>query len=162
MKPSIYSGKVTNDTILSDLSKKIVILVDKTISRDYKTNAKCDNTDIQCFDLNNYINAETGSEDFNLFTYSNLIGQAYLPILIKDDNIRTTVANIRVTIPDKVTISNNPNIEDYIIKYGCQYIAYMFYNVDDNLENYENFFNQAKSAIVPLSYAITYFVENTK
>jgi len=157
IKSTIYKGKVTRDTTLDSLLKKTIIMVDKTINRKYAKIAECDDSNVSCFDLNNYINCESGGEDFNLFHYSNLIGQAYVPILIKDDNIRTTASNIRIAIPDKVALSTNPNINDYIVKYGCQYIACMFQNVDDNLNNYEEFFNNSRSSIVPLSYAITFF-----
>jgi hypothetical protein len=162
IKSSVYNSKVSDDTILSELLSKTVIMVDKTIKRDYKTLATCDNTSLDCFDLNNYINIESGSESVNLFKLSNLIGQAYTPILIKDDNIRTTVKNIRMAIPDTVNLSNNPIITDYIIKYGCQLVAYMFYIRDTNIDEYEEFFNYNTTAFVPLSTAITYFTNKSQ
>jgi hypothetical protein len=160
IKSSLYSGKVTSNTVLTDLLQKTIIVVDKTIKRDYAALSKCDNIDTHCFDLNNYINMESGSEDLNLFRFSSLIGQAYVPLLVKDDNISTTASNIRMVIPDKIALSENPSMKDYVVKYGCQIIAYMFYMTDANLSKYEEFFNTTTSAFVPVSFAITTFSGN--
>lgn len=155
IKASLFSGKVTSDTPLTTLLQKTIIMVDKTIKRGYNELAKCDNTDVHCFDLNKYINMESGSEDVNLFRFSSLIGQAYIPLLIKDDNISTTASNIRMAIPDKIALTENPSMDDYVVKYGCQIITYMFYMPDKNLSKYEEFFNLTTSAFVPVSFAIT-------
>lgn len=161
IKPKIYNGKVSGDTILNELFDKIIIMVDKTIDRNYVKNAECDHTDLHCYDFNNYINMESGSENVNLFHFSSLIGQAYTPVLVKDDNVRTTVSNIRMAIPDKTPITSNPEMKDYIVKYNCQIIAYMFYIIDNELNEYEEFFNTSRSSFVPLSFALSYFTKKS-
>lgn len=161
IKSQIYNGTVTGDTILNELFNKIIIMVDKTIDRNYRNHAKCDHTDLHCYDFNNYINMESGSETVNLFNLSSLIGQAYTPVLIKDDNVNTTVSNIRMAIPDKTPITRNPEMKDYIVKYNCQIIAYMFYIIDDELNDYEEFFNTSRSSFVPLSFALSYFTQKS-
>jgi len=51
----------------------------------------------------------------------------------------------------------NPGISNFILKYSTQIPAYRFYKNDRHLRIYEEFFDEHKSAFVPLAIAITYF-----
>lgn len=154
----LYPDKVTKDTLFKDLMGKIVIVVDKTVQRDYKSFAKCDNEDKSCYDLDNYINMESGSEDLNLYHYTDLLEQAASPSLIKDDNTRTTVKTITMAIPDVVSSPANPRIDEFITKYACQIVACRFHLLDDNLQRYEMMFDNNSAGCVPLAVALAYTV----
>jgi hypothetical protein len=149
---------VTKYTTLSDIMGKIILCVDKTIDRNYKDYTICDPTDSECYDLTDYINIETGSQELNLLRFSEVMDQCTVPVTINDDNETTTVKAMKYVVPNaKNENSANPNISDFILKYSAQIPAYRFYKNDKQLEAYEQFFNDNKSAFVPLAVAITYF-----
>lgn len=158
LKSITYSGKVSRDTPFKDLMNKAVISVDKTIRRDYADFAKCDETDVSCYDLSNYVNIESGSEDMNMFHYTDLLSQTANPSLIKDDDTRTTVKTMIMAVPDVVSSRSNPKIDDFILKHGSQLVAYRFHILDDNLLRYEMLFDNLSAGCVPLSSAIPYIM----
>jgi len=158
LKSILYSGKVSRDTPFKDLMNKAVISVDKTIRRDYSDYAKCDETDVSCYDLSNYINIESGSEDMNLFHYTDLLSQTANPSLIKDDDLHTTVKTMVMAVPDVASSESNPKIDDFIVKYGSQLVGYRFHILDDNLMRYEMMFDNLLAGCVPLSSAIPYIM----
>jgi len=149
---------VTKDTLFSDVAGKVILCVDKTTVRNYKDYTSCDGVKGLCYDLSNYINIETGGEDLNLLKYSEVIDQCVIPISIKDDNTTTDVKTMKYVVPN---IKNdnllNPGISNFILKYSAQIPAYRFYKNDRHLRIYEEFFDEHKSAFVPLAIAITYF-----
>lgn len=149
---------VTKDTILSDIMGKVILCMDKTIVRNYKDYTSCDGAKEGCYDLANFINIETGSEDLNLLKYSEVMDQCVIPIDIKDDNITTNVKTMKYVVPNtKNDNSFNPVISDFILKYSSQIPAYRFYKNDRHLRRYEEFFDEQKSAFVPLAIAIAHF-----
>jgi len=154
------SMKVTKDTLLRDMKGKVVLSIDKTIFPNYTNYTRCDVSGVSCYDLTNYTNIHTGGEDMNLVLY-NLLSPVPT-IQIKDDDIHTTVKTITVTIPDNLylmnTANNNPNFADCLLKYSCQIVPYRFYHNDTALEKYERFFNDNGAAFVPLSIAVSHFM----
>jgi hypothetical protein len=151
---------VTCDTILSDIMGSVIISIDKTINPNWATVKTCDPSNGSCYRLPNYVNVQNGSQDMNLILYSLASKKPQIQIL--DDNLHTTVQTITVANPDNVYLLNssntNPSYSDYILKYGCQWLPNRFYQNDSELEDYELFFNQHDSGIVPLSIAISYFM----
>jgi hypothetical protein len=149
---------VTRDTLFSDVAGKVILCVDKTTVRNYKDYTSCDDVKGLCYDLTNYINMETGGEDLNLLKYSEVVDQCVIPISINDDNMTTNVKTMKYVVPN---IKNdnllNPGISNFILKYSAQIPAYRFYKNDRHLRIYEEFFDEHKSAFVPLAIAITYF-----
>jgi len=150
--------KVKKSTPLSAIMGKIIICIDKTIDRNYKENSNCNNNIDVCYDLKNYINIETGSEDLNLLRYSEIIDQCTIPINVNNDNKTTDVKTMKLVVPNtKYDNSKNPNISDFILKYSAQIPAFRFYKNDRPLQVYEEFFDDYGSAFVPLATAIPYF-----
>lgn len=150
--------KVTNETVLSDINGKIIVCIDKTIVRNYKDYASCKLVKGPCYDLTNYINIETGSEDLNLIRYSDVMDQCVIPIKINDDNITTNVKTIKYVVPNsKNDNTQNPDISDFVLKYSAQISAFRFYINDSQLYQYEEFFDDNGSAFVPIAIAIPYF-----
>lgn len=162
LKSIMYDGKVSKDTELKQLMGKIVIVFDKTIERNYKKYAKCDEKDLKCYDIDNYINMESGSEDINLFHYTELLEQSANPALIKDDNMHTNTKVIKMAVPDFIATPANPRIDDFIVKHGCQIVANRFDILDDNLKRYEMMFNDNDSGMLPLAVAVPYMVRLTQ
>jgi hypothetical protein len=154
---------ITHDTLLSDVMGKIIICFDKTIDRYYKDSTNCEPSDSTCYDLTDYINIETGSEDLNLLRYSEVMDQCTVPFNIKNNNLHTDVKTMKYVIPNiKNDNSKNPNISDFVLKHSAQIPAYRFYKKDKGLQEYEEFFNENHAAFVPLAIAIPYFKKNTQ
>jgi hypothetical protein len=73
---------------------------------------------------------------------------------------RTSVTNLYVIMPDVNTNKKyikNPDYKNFVKDYGTQIVPYKFYNKDSQLSEYEKFFNDNKSACVPMAMAIDYF-----
>jgi len=159
LKSVAYSGRITESTRLSDIMRKVVVVVDKTTVPDYKKYAECKSGTTSCFSINNYTNLESGSEYLNLYHYTDLLNHANTAVLLKDDNVRTTAENMKMAIPDKSVNNANPVFKEFVVKHGCQNVLYQFHIVDKNLVNYEEFFNDTMGGIIPLSVALPYFIK---
>lgn len=150
--------KLDRNTVLSDIMGKIIICMDKTIVREYKDYTNCDASDPNCYNLNDYVNVETGGELLNLLRYSEVMDQCTIPIHLKDDNLHTDIKTMKYVIPNtKNDNSKNPDFSDFVLKYSCQNVGYRFYKKDKDLQRYEDFFNDTKGAFIPLAIATNYF-----
>ena len=156
LKPKLFEGQVTRETKLAELMGSIVVVIDKTIHRDYKEYAKCNASDVNCYDLSNYIHAESGSQVINLLDLTKVESQAFNPPLIKDDNVSTTVVTSKLVLPQE-NIKYNPVMKNMVLNHGIQMVGYKYSIADENLVDCETFFNDNKGGIVPLGAAIPYF-----
>lgn len=156
LKPKLMKGQVNETTKMSEMMGKIVIVVDKTIHRDYKDHAKCKAQDLQCYDLANYTNLESGGQVMNQFSLMQIENQVSNPVLIKDDNVTTSATTSRLVLPLSKN-SENPDMLKMILRYGIQIVGYKYDQQNEQLEKSEAFFNDNKGGIVPLAAAITYF-----
>ena len=161
LKPRLYDSQVDRDTKMSELLGKIIIVVDKTIHRDYKNYAKCNNSETKCYDLSNYTNVESGSQTINLMSLTDIENVSTSPVLIKDDNISTTSNRCKLVLPFE-NITNNPIMGKMILNQGAQMVGYRYNLQDKNLEDCEIFFNDNRGGIVPLAAAIPYFEREKK
>jgi len=153
--PAVKIDKITR---FSDIMGKLIVCIDKTIVRNYKDYIHCDENVRNCYDLDDYTNIETGSEELNLLRYNEVMDQCTIPINIANDDLTTDIKTMKFVVPNtKNDFSANPNYNDFVLKYSCQDVAYRFYKRDVELDLYENFFNDNNSAFVPLSVAISYF-----
>ena len=150
----LHTCDVTPDTILSSLIGKIVLIIDKRTSPNYKSFASCDGAK-DCTDLSTQVNIESGGDYLRLYRVSELLNMSILPPYIFADGT-TDVNALRLVLPDNGTNVANPNIYEFIIDYGAQMVSYPFYSNDNNLKIYERLFRDNKSAFVPLSVMIPY------
>lgn len=156
LKTSLYTGKVTNQTTLSKLLGKTILIMDKTTNRNYATLATCKDNDKTCYDLTKYINMESGSDTLFTQKYGEILSQPNIPINILDKCDRCTdIKNMRVVMPDNT--AKNPTLNSFVVDHASQIVPYRFYLLDTGLKNYETFFDDNKFAFVPLAYTITYF-----
>ena len=160
LKPKLYNDKIDDKTKLSDIMGKIVLLVDKTIRYNYKNYTGCGPFDNNCYDLSNYINIESGSDYLRLNQYSNILDQYKNRPRILDDNENTNKKYINLVIPDfNMKNTTNPSIGIFVKDYGCQIVAYKFYNKDAQLEEYEMLFNENRYGILKLVDTIIYLTK---
>lgn len=154
-----YTGKISKTTRLSEVMRKVVIIVDNTIQPGYTEYAECKTGNTSCYGLVNYTNIESGSEYLNLYRYTDLLNHSNEIVLLKDDNIHTTATRMKMAIPDSVLNTSNPAYKEFVIKHACQNVLYQFHIVDKNLLDYEEFFNDTMGGTVPLSVSLPYFVQ---
>ena len=163
LKPKLHVSPVSKDTQLSQLLGKVVLLVDKTINYEYKKLTSCKPNDRNCIDLTSYIALETGSEDLFLVNYEDLEKQNTVPIRILNDNIHTSIQNMRFIRPGyDTTKKENPKLGVLIQGFGTQIVPYCFYHPDAELKEYEAFFDDHKTAFVTLSNALKYIEHGNK
>jgi len=158
LRAKLYPKPVTNDTKLSEIMGKIVIVVDKTTDREYKTHTKCEQKEKGCIDLAKFINMESGSETLFLQHYGELLNQcANPPVILDNCDLCTNVNKMRLVLPDiNYENTSNPDISEFILNYGCQIVPYRFYMKDEELGRYEELFNYNNSAFIPLAKAMDY------
>lgn len=156
LKPKLFEGQVTKETKLSETMGKIILIIDKTIHRDYKDYAKCKASDVNCYDLANYLNLESGSQDFNLLSLMQIENQPPTYFQVKDDNISTNIVSTKVVLPLSKS-NSNPNMQKLILNYGAQVVAYRYNVIDENLIDSEIFFNDSRGGIAPLAASLVYF-----
>jgi hypothetical protein len=160
LKSKLYNGKVKDKTKVSDIMGKIVLLVDKTIRYDYKNYTGCLKNDKNCYDLSKYVNIESGSEYLRLDQYSKVLDQQKNRPRILDNNNSTDKNYIHLVIPDfNMKNTTNPSIGKFVTDYGCQIVAYKFYNKDAQLEEYEMLFNENRYGILKLADSIIYLTK---
>lgn len=159
LKPRLFEGKITNETTLSEIMGKVVLVVDKTVNRTYAEDSSCKNKDNQdCRDLTKMVNLESGSDICFLNTYTTILNQPKKQIRPDNRcNICTDVKKIQMVIPDLINdTTENPEMHELVNDYGCQIISQRYYINDNGLVSYERFFNNNKCGIMPLSLAIDY------
>lgn len=162
LQNKLYKGIVTKNTLIGDIMQKIIIIIDKTTSPDYKNYPNCDilNEQINCMNLTKYINIESGGDTLRNNTYGDLMEQLTTPPYIKNDGENVQITTLRLTQPEKVNYSGNPLYYDFVTKYGVQFMTQRFYIQDNNLDLYEQFFNENGFAFVPFSLALPYIEKN--
>jgi hypothetical protein len=163
LKPRLYNGKVSGDTKISELMGKIIFVIDKTTSPEYMKYPECSSDiNVPCYNLDNYMNMESGGDNLRIYSYGRITSQSITPPLIHDDGITTDTVNYKMVIPDAGTgmkifgILRNPNFDTLVGDYGVQIACYRFYENDTNLMNYEQAFSKHKSAFVPISKMLKY------
>jgi hypothetical protein len=158
IKNNLYKGKVTKNTPMKNLMNKVILCVDKTINYSYKNYTNCAKYDKSCYNLTKYINIESGSENMILNRYNNVLNQKNVSLMIKDNNLNTNIQSMKLVLPDTLPENApNPEIEQFIMNYGCQIVPFKFYQKDENLYKYEDFFNDNNGGTIPLSVAIMYY-----
>lgn len=153
----LYTGLFDEKTTLDAIMGKVILIIDKTINRDYKNFSVCTLNEGNCYELTTYTNLESGSSFMKIQGHADLLSQTTNPPRILDDNI-SDVTQIQISLPDVPSNqAPNPIITPYVLKYGCQFVGYRFYLPDQNLTDYEKFFNHFGFAFVPMASAIEYF-----
>jgi len=157
LRAKLYPTKININTKLSEVMGKVVIITDKTINRNYKSDSKCTSTETDCYEFSKYVNLESGSDSLNQNTYTDILNQSYDIVNIIDKcDICTDVKKYRLVVPETVNNSNNPDVYELIGKHGCQLVTNRFYIIDDNLKKYGKLFNDNKGGILPLAHVLEY------
>jgi len=142
-----------NTTINDRFSRRVLFLMDKTNNPQYSYNDD---------KIGNLINGETGGSTFQTYNYGKIKNSIRTPPVIKDDYQTTTIITEKIVMPETLERYPSPSIIDMVVNYGVQITLYPFYNNNEQLIIYEKLFNENKSAIIPMAYAISYLDNEEK
>lgn len=140
-----YEGTLTEQTTLEEIMGKIIIVMDKTIRRDYKDYSSS---------LHNMVNIESGSESFNSFKINSIMNAQEKIIAIDDNNLTTDLEKLQMVIPNPEKY--NTSLLEITHNFGIQILPAKYYASDVELEEYEEMFNQNSHGIVPMGSIIFY------
>jgi len=152
-KNRLYNGEVTSITPLKSLMGKVVIILDRTSSPEYKGYMNCSNSN--CYKLTKYVNMEAGTIGFSKYTYTNLETLPQNLVMPSKNGLKTDIKTFMIITPIQFDQLNPPNPVDTIPKMLPQFILYKFYKPSAELTAYENIFNENKTALVPVSSIIS-------
>lgn len=176
----IYSNNTKFDihkTKMRDVMGKIIIILDTNYDADWKKASKCHPSVKNCYDLNNFVHAESGTNEITLNSPFMLSNQSSTPITINRDNLTVTLKNdndeiknkyMQIVLPesdlgllntDPDNKGSNPDFQDIVTNWGCNFITYRFYIRDNALTRQERFFNKQALGIVPLAYVKNYYLQ---
>ncbi len=160
LKDYLYKEQVTGETKMSDVMRKVVLLLDTRIDTNYKEFSRCEVSDHTCYDVSDYVNITSGTSTLSIKQYSEVLNEQSIDLSQGDNcDYCTNVNKYRMAVPDTVQGTSNPELKELFIDHGIQIVPLQFYQTDKYLEQYEEFFNEHKSAFVPLSHAISYYTK---
>ena len=152
LSAKLYTGTVDPSTQINLLMGKIVLIIDnQTANSSYQNYSGCSPGDVTCYNLKQYANMASGSNQVMLYKQNEIMNQSTNPP-------DPAVYLFRIILPSSgmfYGVSNSDSL--YLIKnYGAQVVAQAFYVNDGQLAVYEDLFRTFKSAFVPISSALTY------
>ena len=155
----VYKTQVTQDTLLSELVNKIIFIVDVNYMRDYAANS-CLNIS-PCHFFSSFISLESGnSSGLNTIEDSLLLSSLKTPLSLSDSGKTAVVKKWLSVSPGFGMNASDSNLTSFLklVKhYGAHIVLFKFYQDDDGLQTYENFFSDnGETAFVPLTVAYTY------
>jgi hypothetical protein len=175
----VYSNSKKFDlrqTKMRDIMGKIVIILDANYDSEWTLASKCNPTAKNCYDLNDFVHVESGTNEFTLNSPFILSNQLKTPITVNSDQITVTIKcngetlksnHMQIVLPESDpgllnTDTNdkwsNPDFQNITTNWGCNFIAYRFYIRDAALTAYERFFNSKALGIVPLAYVKNFYL----
>lgn len=142
---ALYSGKINENTLLSELNSKIIIVIDIQ-----KTNSSYSSAPV---DFKSLVNLETGTS-LNVITTTDLLKSKSKRININTDGVTITTNESSpiwtLSYPD-IMATSNPDIKS-LMNQQCPNIIQCRFDLDDsNLALYEKIFTN--QAFVPLGSA---------
>jgi len=158
---------VSGSTLLSDITGKVVVAMDASVNRDYKDYAVCEDETITCYNLQDYVNIETGGNVWKRFYFTDFINKKEINLAVDSTNSMvaeptTGTLSLQLALPDKGLNVNNSSFPlSNIVSFGCQTVAFKFYKKDASLKEYEALFDNYKTAFVPLGFVVDY-IQNKK
>ena len=148
----LYRGTFNSGTPLRALQGKVVIFLDILSSSKWNEYDKCDTNDNECLDK--VVALEAGTTNFPLYAYGDLLSLPTLIVNRNTRNLKTSIDSFMIVQPPHFDAIKPPMPNDTIDKWHPQFLAYKFYQVGEQLIEYEAIFNKYGCAFVPMSVYI--------
>jgi len=148
----LYRGTFNSGTPLRALQGKVVIFLDILSSSKWNEYDKCDTNDNECLDK--VVALEAGTTNFPLYAYGDLLSLPTLIVNRNTRNLKTSIDSFMIVQPPQFDAIKPPMPNDTIDKWHPQFLAYKFYQVGEQLIEYEAIFNKYGCAFVPMSVYI--------
>jgi hypothetical protein len=158
-----YKGQISPKTPIQDLFGKMILVIDRGAAPDYNKYPVCPKDDVvansPCFNLQNFVNLESGGYYFQIFSAPQLMTHPHTPPQIgeKENELKSNALILKGVTPAPtmtglMSLGNfiNPNAAELITQYMVQIVMCRFDIRDTNLESYETIFSKAGSAFVPI------------
>jgi hypothetical protein len=152
-KNRLYQGNVTSATPLGQIMSKVIIILDRTSSPEYRSYMNC--SDTTCYKLTKYVNMEAGTIGFSKYTYTNLETLSQNLVMPTKKGLRTNIKTFMMITPIQLDQLKPPNAKNTVSKWFPQFLLYKFYKPSEELTDYENIFNENQTAFVPVSTVIS-------
>lgn len=156
-----YVGNITNTISMNDLCGKsntrgkLVVVMDTINNPEY---ARLSSS------LKSVVNIDNKSKFFNTYTMDSIKTIKATPVKANPDYYSANINSITQTLPmnsANQVVDVNLDYSRYITEYGCQITPQLFHSNDEILVNYETMFNNAGSAFIPITKALS-ITQNTQ
>ena len=148
----LYRGTFNSGTRLRQLQGKVVIFLDILSSSKWNEYDKCDTNENECLDK--VVALEAGTTNFPLYAYGDLLSLPTLIVNRNTRNLKTSINSFMIVQPPQFDAIKPPMPNNTIDKWHPQFLAYRFYQVGEELMEYEAIFNKYGCAFVPMSVFI--------
>ena len=145
----LFKGTFNSGTPLRKIQGKVVIFFDTLSSPKWAEYDKCDQGADACLD--GVIHLEAGTTNFPLYSYGDLFSLPSLPVNRNTGDLKTDINSFMIVQPPAFDAIKPPNPQSTIEKWHPQFLAYKFYQKNDQLGKYEAIFNNYGCAFVPMS-----------
>ena len=141
-------------TTLDNIMGKVVILMSRSENWDWRAASVCppQSSTNNCYSLINYVNADSGTDTVQMLYPNALSTLKSVSPFVKEDNMSSSVQNFKMLFPEDA--KNVGDFQNLVLSHGFQVIAQNFSNYDNNINDYEEFFNTQNLAFVPISTVI--------
>jgi len=147
----LANEKINSSTPIRRIMGKVIIIMDKSSSPDYKNYTSCDTADVGCLSLDKYIDLESGTTALSKFLYTDFDKISKNKVMPAPSGNASDITTFTMITPSQFDEIISPNPEKTLKNYYSQFLLYKFYEPDENLTAYEELFNANKSSFMPMS-----------
>jgi hypothetical protein len=147
----LVTEKINSSTPIRRIMGKVVIIMDKSSSPNYKNYTNCDSADTGCLSLDKYINLESGTTELSNFLYTDFDKISKNKVMPAPSGNTSDITTFMMITPSQFDEVGAPKPDETLKNYYSQFLLYKFYEPDENLKAYEDLFNANKSSFMPMS-----------
>ena len=147
----LVTETINSSTPIRRIMGKVVIIMDKSSSPDYKNYTSCESDDKSCLSLDKYVDLESGTTELSKFLYTDFDKISKNKVMPASSGKTSDITTFMMITPSQFDEVSAPKPEEILKNYYPQFLLYKFYEKDTNLTAYEDFFNTNRSSFMPIS-----------
>lgn len=151
----LLTEPINSSTPLRRLMGKVIIIMDKSSSPDYKNYTTCDSADSGCLSLDKYIDLESGTTELSKFVYTDFDKISKNKVMPSPTGKTSDISTFMMIAPSQFDEVSSPKPDETLKNFYPQFLLYKFYENDDNLNQYEELFNENRSSFMPMATFIS-------